>query len=88
MGRAEAYAGKNGPISSFFDALGCGIGFSLVLFVLGALREILGSGTLFMGASNIFGEFGKSLECTVMSSDHLNGCNLEANSVVSLFWHS
>ena len=70
MGRAEAYAGKNGPISSFFDALGCGIGFSLVLFVLGALREILGSGTFFMGASNLFGEFGKSLECTVMSSDY------------------
>lgn len=70
MGRAEAYAGKNGPISAFFDALGCGIGFSLVLFVLGALREILGSGTFFMGASNLFGEFGKSLECMVMSSDY------------------
>lgn len=70
MGRAEAFAGKNGPVVSFFDALGCGIGFSLVLFVLGTLREILGSGTFFMGASNLFGEFGKSLECTVMTSDY------------------
>lgn len=38
--------------------------------MLGTLREILGSGTFFMGASNLFGEFGKSLECTVMSSDY------------------
>ena len=70
MGRAEAFAGKNGPVASFFDALGCGIGFSLVLFVLGTLREILGSGTFFMGASNLFGELGKSLECTVMTADY------------------
>ena len=63
MGRAEAFAGHNGIISSFFDALGSGIGFGLVLFVLGGLREIIGQGTLFMGASKLFGEFGSSLEC-------------------------
>lgn len=70
MGRAEAYAGKNGPVKSFVDALGCGIGFGFVLFVLGAIREILGQGTIFMGATHLFGEFGKTLECTIIGSDY------------------
>lgn len=47
LGRAEAYASKNNLMSSIIDALGMGIGFTIALTVLGASREILGSGSLF-----------------------------------------
>ena len=47
LGRAEAFASKNNVISSILDALGMGLGFTLALTVLGAVREILGSGSLF-----------------------------------------
>ncbi|NVM26894.1 MAG: electron transport complex subunit RsxE, partial [Desulfobacterales bacterium] len=43
---AEAFASKNGLLPSLADGLGIGIGFTLSLFVLGSLRELLGSGTL------------------------------------------
>ncbi len=46
MGRAEAYAMKNGPIMSFFDGIGNGLGYSIVLIFVGAFRELFGSGTL------------------------------------------
>jgi len=45
LGRQEAFSSKNNPGRSFLDALGMGTGFLLVLFVLGGIREILGSGT-------------------------------------------
>ncbi|MCF0145077.1 MAG: electron transport complex subunit E [Eubacterium sp.] len=47
MGRAEAYAGKMKPIPALFDGLGMGIGFTLALFLLGSIREIIGAGTWF-----------------------------------------
>ncbi|MBQ9155694.1 MAG: electron transport complex subunit RsxE [Eubacterium sp.] len=47
LGRAESFAGKNGPINSFFDGLGMGLGFTMALTILGALRELLGAGTFF-----------------------------------------
>ena len=47
LGRAEAYAGKNGPVNSFFDGLGMGLGFTVSLTILGAFRELLGAGTVF-----------------------------------------
>ena len=47
LGRAESFASKNNLISSIIDALGMGIGFVLALTVLGATREILGSGSIF-----------------------------------------
>ena len=47
LGRAEAFASKNNLIPSIIDALGMGIGFTIALTVLGAVREILGSGSLF-----------------------------------------
>lgn len=47
LGRAEAYASKNKPIASLFDGIGMGLGFTLALTVLGAIREILGAGTIF-----------------------------------------
>lgn len=47
LGRAEAFASKNNLWQSVLDALGMGIGFTLALTVLGAIREILGNGSLF-----------------------------------------
>jgi electron transport complex protein RnfE len=47
LGRAEAFASKNRPLDSFLDGLGAGIGFTLGLTVLGAVRELLGSGAFF-----------------------------------------
>ena len=46
LGRAEAFASRNGVMRSLADGLGMGIGFTLSLMILGGLREILGSGTL------------------------------------------
>ncbi len=45
LGRAEAFASRSNPISSIADGIGMGIGFTLALTLLGAIREILGSGT-------------------------------------------
>jgi electron transport complex protein RnfE len=47
LGRAEAYASKNPVLLSFFDGLGMGLGFTFGLFLLGVLREIVGSGEFF-----------------------------------------
>ncbi len=47
LGRAEAFAAKNGPISSVFDGIGMGLGFTLGLTLLGATREFLGIGKIF-----------------------------------------
>ncbi|MBQ5379917.1 MAG: electron transport complex subunit E [Paraprevotella sp.] len=47
LGRAEAFASKNGVVASLFDGVGMGLGFTLALTVLGAIREILGTGKIF-----------------------------------------
>ncbi len=47
LGRAEAYASKNGPVSSLFDGIGMGLGFTFALTVIGAIRELLGAGEVF-----------------------------------------
>ena len=47
LGRAEAFAAKNGIIPSAFDGIGIGLGFTLALTLLGAVRELLGTGRLF-----------------------------------------
>ncbi|MCF6242543.1 MAG: electron transport complex subunit E [Bacteroidales bacterium] len=47
LGRAEAFASKNSVLSSIIDGLGMGLGFSFALLILGATREILGSGAIF-----------------------------------------
>ncbi len=47
LGRAEAFASKNGVLSSFFDGLGIGLGFTGALTLLGAVRELLGTGKIF-----------------------------------------
>lgn len=47
LGRAEAFASKHDPASSFFDGLGIGLGFTIALTLLGAIREFLGTGKVF-----------------------------------------
>ena len=47
LGRAEAYASKNPILPSLLDGLGMGLGFTAVITIMGAIREILGAGTLF-----------------------------------------
>ncbi len=64
LGRAEAFASKNTWDKSMLDGLMMGLGFTAVLVLLGAMREILGNGTLFDQADLLFGEFGVSLTMT------------------------
>lgn len=47
LGRAESYASKNGVVSSLFDGVGMGLGFTLALTIIGAVRELIGAGELF-----------------------------------------
>ena len=47
MGRAEAFAMKNGPLLSFMDGIGNGLGYGFILILVGCFRELLGSGKLF-----------------------------------------
>jgi len=61
IGRAEAFAFKHGVAKSAVDGIATGLGFTLALVLLGALREILGQGTLFAQAELLFGEGGKRL---------------------------
>ena len=53
LARAESFASKNGPLASAVDGLGMGLGFTLALTVLGAVRELLGAGSIF--GLSIFG---------------------------------
>ncbi|MDG2353303.1 MAG: electron transport complex subunit E [Gammaproteobacteria bacterium] len=65
LGRAEAYASKNTWGKSALDGLMMGIGFSLVLILLGAMRELIGAGTLFDQSSLLLGSLGDTLSVTV-----------------------
>ena len=47
FGRAETYASKNGPVLSIFDGIGIGLGFTIGLTIIGLVRELIGSGTIF-----------------------------------------
>jgi electron transport complex protein RnfE len=69
IGRAEAYASKNTVGKSAFDGLMMGLGFTLVLVLLGAMRELLGYGTLFDGANLLLGDWAKVLKITVFETE-------------------
>jgi len=56
IARAEAFASKNTVDKAFFDGLMTGLGFTLVLVTLGAMREVIGMGTLLANAQIMFGE--------------------------------
>ncbi len=53
LGRAEAFAGKNPVIASAVDGLGMGVGFTMALCCMAAIREVLGAGTFLAGAENL-----------------------------------
>ncbi|GAB57559.1 electron transport complex subunit E [Rheinheimera nanhaiensis] len=69
IGRAEAFASKNAVLPSAIDAIMMGLGFMLVLLVLGAMREILGQGTLFDGADLLLGDWAKVLRIELFQLD-------------------
>ncbi len=66
LGRAESFASKARILPSVLDGLMMGVGFTIALVLLGAVREILGSGTLFSGASLLLGPAFSFLEMTVI----------------------
>jgi electron transport complex protein RnfE len=66
IGRAEAFASRNAPLPAVVDGLATGLGFCLALILLGAVREVLGRGTLLSQAGLMFGEAGDSLQLTVV----------------------
>lgn len=69
LGRAEAFAVKNGVFASAVDGLAMGLGFTVALTFIGLIRELLGSGTLFAQASALLGPSFAFLETRVPSYD-------------------
>ena len=69
IGRAETFASRHAPLPAVVDGLATGLGFCLALVALGALREIIGRGTLLSQAELMFGRFGDSLSMTLVP-DH------------------
>ena len=65
LGRAEAFASKNTWDKSALDGLMMGIGFSIILIVLGGMRELIGNGTLFDQSALLLGSLGDTLSVTV-----------------------
>jgi electron transport complex protein RnfE len=70
LGRTEAFAMKHGPLASVLDGVGMGLGFTWALVVLGGVREMMGSGTLFTQASALLGEHFRWLELQLFDPDH------------------
>ena len=70
LGRAEAFAMKNKPLAAMLDGIATGIGFTIGVTSVGAVREILGSGTLFSGASLLLGPHFKFMEMTILPGYH------------------
>jgi len=66
LGRAEAFASKSPVGASLVDGLATGLGFTLALTMIGAIREVFGSGTLFAGASLLLGPAFAFLELTII----------------------
>ena len=66
LGRAESFASRNQVLPSLFDGLMMGLGFTLALILLGAAREMLGSGTLFANAQLLLGSWAAFLELTLI----------------------
>jgi electron transport complex protein RnfE len=68
IARAEAFASKNTVILSIKDGFFTGLGFALVLIIIGAIREIIGNGSLFNQAHLLFGEIGHYLHWHIFES--------------------
>ncbi|RUO35322.1 electron transport complex subunit E [Aliidiomarina sanyensis] len=70
IGRAEAYASKNPWPKAAYDGFVMGLGFAFVLVALGALRELLGQGTLLDGAEMLLGEWARDLRIQLIQFDY------------------
>ena len=66
-GRAEAFAARNAVGPALVDGFMMGLGFTIVLIILGALRELIGQGTLFSGMDLLFGETAKNWQINVFT---------------------
>ena len=71
LARAEAYASRQPLLPALVDGLAHGLGFAAVLLVLGGLRELIGRGTLFAGAENLFGSDAAELTLRISDSGFL-----------------
>ncbi|WP_150538352.1 electron transport complex subunit E [Actinobacillus vicugnae] len=69
IGRAEAFASKNSVAHSAFDGFAMGLGMTFSLVILGAIREMIGNGTLFDGLDLLLGDWAKSLRLDVLHLD-------------------
>ncbi|AKD39167.1 electron transport complex protein RsxE [Pasteurella multocida subsp. multocida OH4807] len=69
IGRAEAFASKNSLRHAMFDGFAMGLGMCLSLVVLGAIREILGNGTLFDGLEHLLGDWAKAVRIELFQLD-------------------
>lgn len=69
IGRAEAFASRNAVVPAAVDGLFMGLGFTSVLVVLGAIREVLGQGTLFDGMNLLLGDWASVLRIEVFHAD-------------------
>jgi len=67
LGRADAFASKNGVIPSAVDGLTMGLGFTVVLILLGVIREIIGQGTLFTNMELIFGDMAANWQIVIFN---------------------
>lgn len=70
LGRADAFASKNRLLPSIVDGFTMGLGFALVLVVIGAIRELLGNGTLFVDMHLLFGDIARDWTLNVFGSNY------------------
>ena len=70
IGRAEAFASRNSVPRAALDGLAMGIGFTGVLVTIGALREVVGQGSLLDNAHLLFGEWGRELRIEIFPQEH------------------
>jgi electron transport complex protein RnfE len=72
LGRADAFASKNTPLPAAYDGFIMGFGFMMVLVLVGAVREILGTGAIFADMQLIFGEAARDWKLHVFGADYPN----------------
>ncbi len=70
IGRAEAFASRNPVSHAAVDGLAMGAGFTMILVILGGMRELIGRGTLLSGAHMLFGDGARDWTVTVLGADY------------------